>query len=187
MADVLRLRELGPDDEAEFRAGHRAMLADGFTFGLGLRPGTAWADYLVELADTRAGRNLREGMVPATFLVADVGGRIVGRISIRHRLNEALLDEGGHLGYGVLPAYRRRGHATAILRAGLGLARGLGIPSALVTCDEDNTGSRKVIESCGGVLESVRPGGPALRRYRVPTWSPVSAPDRSTRARPAPG
>jgi predicted acetyltransferase len=73
----------------------------------------------------------------------------------------------------VLPAYRRRGHATAILRASLRLAHGLGITSALVTCDDDNVGSRTVIESCGGVLESVgpteRPGGIALRRYRVPT------------------
>jgi predicted acetyltransferase len=149
------------------------MQPDGFTFGLGLRPDLAWADYLADLADHRAGRNLPDRLVPATFLVADVDGRIVGRTSIRHRLNDALEREGGHIGYGVLPAYRRRGHATAILRASLRLARGLGITSALVTCDDDNVGSRTVIESCGGVLESVgpseRPAGVAVRRYRVPT------------------
>ncbi|MCO1657685.1 GNAT family N-acetyltransferase [Pseudonocardia humida] len=169
MDGELRLRELGPADEAEFRAGHRAMEADGFTFGLGLRPELAWGDYLDELADQRAGRNLREGIVPATFLVADVDGRIVGRTSVRHHLNAALRRFGGHIGYGVLPQYRRRGHATAILRASLCVARGLGITSALVTCDDDNLGSRKVIEACGGVLESVEPGEPALRRYLITT------------------
>jgi len=170
---VLRLRELGPGDEAEFRAAHRAMRADDFDFGLGLHPDLPWADYLAELADQRAGRDLREGLVPATFLVADVDGRIVGRTSIRHRLNDALARYGGHIGYGVLPEHRRRGHATAILRASLLLARDLGITSALVTCDDDNTGSRTVIERCGGVLVEVVPGlgsgGRPLRHYRVPT------------------
>jgi predicted acetyltransferase len=53
--------------------------------------------------------DLAEDRVPGTFLVAAVGGTIVGRISIRHELNDFLAHEGGHIGYGVLPRYRRRG------------------------------------------------------------------------------
>jgi predicted acetyltransferase len=61
--------------------------------------------------------------VPATFLVADVDGAIVGRVSIRHELNDHLTHFGGHIGYGVRPAHRRRGYATEILRQSLVIAR----------------------------------------------------------------
>ena len=141
---------------------------DGFTFGLGLQPGMAWRDYLQQLAGQQAGVNLPAHLVPATFLVADVGGEIVGRTSIRHELNEYLAREGGHIGYGVLPRHRRRGYATAILRQSLVIARALGIDQVLVTCDDSNLGSIGAIEACGGVLESVIRTGPEaapVRRY----------------------
>ncbi len=93
-------------DEDAFVAGHEAM-AKEFTFGLGYSPGQSWDDYVKALEDHRAGLNLPEGYVPATFLVADVGGEIVGRTSIRHQLNEFLLREGGHIGYCVLAGHRR--------------------------------------------------------------------------------
>lgn len=57
-------------------------------------------------------------------------------------------------------------HATAMLAAALPVARGLGIERALLTCDKDNIGSRKVIEANGGVLDG-EPGG--ILRYWVPT------------------
>jgi len=38
----------------------------------------------------------------------------------------------------------------------------------LVTCDEDNVGSRAVIEACGGVLDSVaRQNGKPLLRFWI--------------------
>ena len=72
-------------------------------------------------------------------------------MAIRHRLTEPLLQFGGHIGYDVRPTARLRGHATAMLRESLPHARALGIERALVTCDHDNVGSRKVIEANGGV------------------------------------
>lgn len=53
-----------------------------------------------------------------------------------------------------------------MLAAALPVAYGLGIDPALLTCDEDNVASRKVIEANGGVFEDTRSG---RRRYWVPT------------------
>jgi predicted acetyltransferase len=167
----LRLRPLRRGDETAFRAAHRAMaVSDGFTFGLELAPGMSWSAYLKTLDDHRAGKALRPDRVPATFLVADVGGEIVGRSSIRHVLNDYLREKGGHIGYGVLPAHRRRGYATEILRQSLVVARSIGIDRVLVTCEDDNAGSAAVIEACGGQLDSLvedRPGAPPIRRYWI--------------------
>jgi predicted acetyltransferase len=107
-----------------------------------------------------------KGFVPATTLWWVEGAEYLGRIAIRHRLTPSLLELGGHIGYDVRPTARRRGHATAMLRAALPLAAGLGIERALVTCDHDNVGSRRVIEANGGVLEDRR--GVKLR-YWIPT------------------
>jgi predicted acetyltransferase len=107
--------------------------------------------------------------VPATFLVADVEGALVGRVSIRHELNDYLARVGGHIGYGVRPRHRRRGFATEILRQALVVARAEGVEPVLVTCDEDNLASATVIERVGGSLEGVSPGpnGVPMRRYWI--------------------
>ncbi|QXJ24690.1 GNAT family N-acetyltransferase [Actinomadura graeca] len=107
-----------------------------------------------------------DGFVPSTALWWVEEKEFLGALSIRHRLTPWLLDVGGHIGYDVRPSARRRGHGTAMLRAALPVAAGLGIERALVTCDEDNEGSRRIIEKNGGVLEDRR--GVKLR-YWVPT------------------
>jgi predicted acetyltransferase len=106
------------------------------------------------------------GFVPSTTLWWVSEDEYLGRIVIRHRLTPRLRDYGGHIGYDVRPSARRCGHATAMLAAALPVANALGIDPVLLTCDEDNTASRKVIEASGGTLEDQR--GVKLR-FWVPT------------------
>jgi predicted acetyltransferase len=166
---TLWLRPLDPGDEPAVAAAHATMALDDFEFAFDYPSGQSWAEYLADVERKRIGAELRDGRVPATFLVADVQGEIVGRSSIRHRLNPFLEHEGGHIGFGVLPHARRRGYATEILRQSLVIARSLGIRRALLTCDDDNVGSATVIETCGGILDSIVDGstGKAVRRYWI--------------------
>ena len=106
------------------------------------------------------------GYVPCTTWWWTDDDRYLGRIALRHRLTPFLLEVGGHVGYDVRPSARRHGHATAMLRAVLPQVRAHGIDRALMTCDHDNLGSRKVIEANGGRLEDRR--GVKLR-FWVPT------------------
>ena len=105
-------------------------------------------------------------LVHETVLWFIDGDEWLGRLSIRHSLTPALLELGGHIGYVVRPSARRKGYATQMLTQSLPFAAGLGIDPALVTCDNDNLASRKVIQAAGGELEDERHG---KLRYWVPT------------------
>ena len=133
-----------------------------------LRDREAFVEFLAQLeAESHPDAIARfPGWVPQTTLWWVDGAEYLGRLAIRHRLTDSLLQFGGHIGYDVRPSARKRGHATAMLRASLPWARALGIERALVTCDHDNVGSRKVIEANGGVED--RPNALKLR-YWVPT------------------
>ena len=120
------------------------------------KEGMPFSRYLEVLAEQERGANLPPNHVPSTFLFAFVTTRIVGRVSIRHSLNAFLERVGGHIGYVVVPEFRRRGYATTILRLAIQIAREkLGIGRILVTCDDDNIGSIRTIEKNGGILENV--------------------------------
>jgi predicted acetyltransferase len=170
MADLV-LRVPRKDEEDEFLRAHRATSPEVPSFLHYYREGMPFGRFLEVLADQQRGVNLPPDHVPSTFLFAFVGRRIVGRVSIRHSLNTALERVGGHIGYVVVPEFRRRGYATEMLRQSIEIARStLGIDRILVTCDDDNVGSMKTIEKNGGVLENVVTGADLAkpkRRYWI--------------------
>ena len=168
---AMQLRALRVEDEAQAIAAHVELAADGFSFLPFYEVGEPWAQHLSRSGRMSRGEELADGIVPWTDVYGVVQGAVVARVSVRHRLTEALAQTGGHIGYGVRRDYRRRGYATVLLRAGLVIAHELGIERALVACDDDNVGSATVAERCGGVLENVVQvaGAPAKRRYWVPT------------------
>jgi predicted acetyltransferase len=165
------LRGVERIDPAQARAAHAELARDGFSFLTFFDPAETWDAYLTRVVPLSRGEGLSSGFVPWTDLYGVADGVLVGRVSVRHRLTESLTHLGGHMNYGVRPKYRRRGYATALMCAGLDVARAQGIDAALVTCDDDNLESVTVIERCSGVLDSVQPvvDGPPQRRYWVPT------------------
>lgn len=126
--------------------------------------------YIVRLLSESKGENLPKGYVPqTTFWLVD-GEAFIGRVSIRHILTEHLLREGGHIGYDIRPSKRQRGYGKKILELSLPKAKELRITKVLVTCNETNLGSKKIIEANGGVLENtvaMGEGKPRKLRYWI--------------------
>ena len=126
--------------------------------------------FLQNEANQRKGVNLRKGRVPQTRYWLIDKGEYVGFVSIRHKLNKHLRQIGGHIGYQIRPSKRKQGYGTLILKLALQKAKKLGIKKALITCDDDNIGSRKIIESNGGILyNKIKRQGKLIRRYWVTT------------------
>jgi predicted acetyltransferase len=155
--------------EGRGQAGDRTMLGDEIR-----RLASRWADPVAfaEYAARQRAMALEKtprppGFVPVTNLWWVDGDEFLGRIAIRHALTPILLEAGGHIGYDVRPTARRKGHATAMLRAALPITFGLGIDPALITCDVDNIASRRVIEHNGGVLED-------QREQKLRFWAPTT-------------
>ena len=110
-------------------------------------------------AQERRGEGLPEGWVPATTLWLVDGDRFIGRVNIRHWLVPHLMEFGGHIGYMIRPTERGKGYGNLQLALALDYCREhlrgvLDGDRVLVTCDDDNVRSARVIEANGGVLEN---------------------------------
>ena len=118
-----------------------------------------YEEWLEENLQAEAGLNIPENWVPAIQLVGfDVAGQALGFLNLRLRLNDYLLEKGGHIGYSIRPSERGKGYAKEALRQGLQVAKEKNIKRALVTCSTENPASRAVILANGGQFEDVRNG-----------------------------
>lgn len=140
----------------------------------------------VVLADRVPG-DAAKGWVPAYRfeLLVDGHDDPVGHVNLRVGDSEHVLLHAGHLGYGVVRAFRGRRYAARATRLVLDFARSLGRDHVWITCGPDNAASLRTLEILGGErveVVDVPPGtemherGETRKvRFRVPT------------ARPAPG
>lgn len=133
----------------EFQEAGEALVPFTLTF-----PNEDFPAFLARLADCARGENLPPGFVPHStyWLVSD--GVVVGVANLRHALTDALLREGGNIGYGVRPSARRKGFAGELLRRTLRRARELGLSEVWLTCSKANVASVRTILGNGGVFTS---------------------------------
>lgn len=127
--------------------------------GFGNPDNFVYEEWLEENLQAEAGLNIPENWVPAIQLVSfDEAGHTLGFLNLRLRLNDYLLEKGGHIGYSIRPSERGKGYAKESLRQGLQVAKEKNIKRALVTCSTENPASRAVILANGGQFEDVRNG-----------------------------
>ncbi|WP_221029152.1 GNAT family N-acetyltransferase [Actomonas aquatica] len=138
---------------AEFKARDEPLIPFPLSF-----PTDDFPAFLAGLEASERGENLPAGFVAhSSYWLVENDTEVVAVSNLRHELTPSLRVEGGHIGYGVRPSARRRGHATAILAATLTEARRRGIHRCLITCDRENEGSARTILRNGGVLHSEVP------------------------------
>ena len=124
----------------------------------GLNRFSSIEDWLEELKKRSSEATVPEGLVPSsTYLgVREKDNYIVGMIDIRHYLNEYLTQVGGNIGYSVRKTERNKGYAKQMLKLALEKCKELKIKKVLITCDEDNIASEKVILSANAKFEDIR-------------------------------
>ncbi len=117
--------------------------------------GRTFKEFVEQRSSREQGLIDPEHRVPELILImVDKHESIYGVVSFRLRLNDHLLAYDGHIGYGIRPSKRGEGHGKAILKLAIELAKQRGYTRVLVTCDEENIKSEKVILSQGGMLEN---------------------------------
>ena len=124
----------------------------------GLNRFSSIEDWLEELNKRSCEDTVPKGLVPSsTYLgVREKDNYIVGMIDIRHYLNEYLTQVGGNIGYSVRKSERNKGYAKQMLKLSLEKCKELKIKKVLITCDEDNIASEKVILSANAKFEDIR-------------------------------
>ena len=124
----------------------------------GLNNFSSIEDWLEELKKRSSEATVPEGLVPSsTYLgVREKDNYIVGMIDIRHYLNDFLKQFGGNIGYSVRKSERNKGYAKQMLKLALEQCKDLKMKKVLITCDEDNIASEKVILSANAKFEDIR-------------------------------
>lgn len=134
----------------EFQQGNEVMHGTS-----GLAHAESFDAWLRDVEDGQYEDRLVGNRIPATtYLAVTIDtNHLVGIVNIRHKLNDYLKTLGGHIGYSVRKSERQRGYATEMLGLALESCKTLGIPRALITCDQDNHASAKTIKNNHGQLE----------------------------------
>ena len=117
------------------------------------------------------GIDLPDEWVPeSTFWLIREDNVILGTCSLRHKLSDKLRTFGGHIGYQIRPSQRKKDYGTTILKLALVEAKRLGLKQVLITCDDENIASIKIIERNTGILKDKcdrdKPGK-LTRRYWI--------------------
>ncbi len=109
-------------------------------------------EFILDLHNFAKGINIEEDWCSYnTYWLVDDEKSFLGAFRIRHNLHTDFLKRIGHIGYEINSKYRKKGYGTKILELGLVEAKKLGLKEVLLTCDEDNIASKKIIEKAKGI------------------------------------
>ncbi|MCL1631983.1 GNAT family N-acetyltransferase [Sporolactobacillus sp. CPB3-1] len=168
---MFKLIELTPELEESFNSYLSEWIQSGEAIvpSASAKGAEAYSQFLEKLNEGKTDIVRRRGWVPATlYFLVDEQNYLYGSVHLRHELNEALVNLGGHIGYGIRPSERHKGYATKMLALALDKARNLQLKRVLLTCDQNNIGSAKTILHNGGVLENeLRHGERITQRYWI--------------------
>jgi len=156
-------------------AGYMAYITEWEASGIGIVPyssrraGESFNSLQARWRDIEARSMFVNNLVPATlYFLVDEHNEVGGAIDVRYGLNDYLSRYGGHIGYGIRPSWRKKGCGVKMLELVLLKLKKSNLTEVLITCDDDNIGSIKVIEANGGVLESkIDENGRLVRRYWI--------------------
>ncbi len=127
-------------------SGSLDKIYEGYTFEEAL-------DRCLKLEDEEYAASVNRCPAKTFLLIREDDDKIVGSINIRFKLNEAMLNFGGHIGYGIRPTERRKGYNKLNLYMGMIEAKKFGLEKVMLDCDVNNLGSDKTLKALGGILE----------------------------------
>ncbi|MBK9294565.1 MAG: GNAT family N-acetyltransferase [Oligoflexia bacterium] len=167
----LILRQLNENDEQAFLEGAKEWGGESpHWYSFIWKEGMAFKDMLEILHKENEGIDLAPDRVPHTMLYGFLDSKIVGRVSVRHELNDYLRKRGGHIGYSVAKRFRNKGYATEMVRQAIEFCKNRGMKSIMITCADNNIPSWKIIERFGGTLQDQvwdEEESEMLRRYWI--------------------
>ena len=155
MVVELRVLNLEDGEDIYHMLQHMGPGENGFgNSGYGLSY-EEFQQYLERNLKISKGIGLTANQVPQTMYWLMADGKPLGMGKLREYLTDALLKMGGHIGYSIIPSERGKGYGTIMLKELLKEAAKKEIKEVLLTCNEDNISSKRVIEGNGGVLENI--------------------------------
>lgn len=125
----------------------------------------AWLDFIESIENPN---HPLENLVPAhQYLLVDNHHKVIGMLNLRLELNDYLANFGGHIGYSIHPNLQGMGFGKKILSLVIPIAYDLKIYRLLITADQENIASQKVIENAGGIYADKRQDkdGNWVKRY----------------------
>ncbi len=91
------------------------------------------------------------------YLLVDENNYIYGCSQFRYHILGNLINIGGNIAYAIRPSERKKGYGTIQLKLLLEKAKELGLEKVLITCRENNVGSKKTMEKFIGEADTLVP------------------------------
>ena len=154
----LEIRQLSIDDGCDIYEMLQELPADenGFINSVQGETFDKYKEWLKKSAKSSEQAGVVDGWkVPSTVFLLYENNRPVGFGKVRHLLTDALLENGGNVGYAIRPAERDRGLGTRFLALLIVECQKLGVEKILLTVQNHNTQSIHVALANGGKIEKI--------------------------------